>query len=390
MAARREIGWLAREVEEVGRRGLPLGLYLAEVAARLRRVVDVDAFCWHTLDPATLLLTSAAPDELVSAGVFAPAGVAAAGGRIVEDEYAGDGVNSFAALARRRVPVGILSHTARGRPEGVARHRDLLVPWGIPFEMRAAFVSRGRAWGAVHVARREATGDFTPADATALANVAPLVADGIRASLRFDAARREGGDGAPGMVVIGPDDAIEMITTPARELLAALRAPAERVDAETPPTPVLALASHCRAARAGAASCDVVAVPSAIGWITLHATLPEGRADGRVAVVLERAPTRQATAVRLETHGVSPREREVAALLARGLSNGEIADALVVSPYTVQDHVRSLYEKTGVSGRQELVARLFLDDYMPRIARRAAPSSDGGFDGPAAVPPRSS
>jgi DNA-binding NarL/FixJ family response regulator len=121
-----------------------------------------------------------------------------------------------------------------------------------------------------------------------------------------------------------------------------------------------------------------VAVPGRSGWITLHASLPEGRA-GSVAVVLDRTARPETTAVRLETYGVTAREREVAALIAQGCSNAEIATTLVVSPYTVQDHIKSLFEKTGVSSRRELVARIFLDDYMPSLIDRAPLSASGGF-----------
>ncbi len=102
-------------------------------------------------------------------------------------------------------------------------------------------------------------------------------------------------------------------------------------------------------------------------------------AAASVAVVLERVASEPATALRLETYGVTEREREIAALLARGLSNAEIADTLVLSPYTVQDHLKSLFEKTGVSSRQELVARVFFDDYLPRVAAHAPLASSGGF-----------
>jgi len=85
--------------------------------------------------------------------------------------------------------------------------------------------------------------------------------------------------------------------------------------------------------------------------------------------------------LRLETHGVTEREREVAVLLAQGLSNPDIAGRLMLSPYTVQDHIKSLFEKTGVASRQEFVARVFLDDYLPRIARGSALTSGGSFAG---------
>jgi DNA-binding NarL/FixJ family response regulator len=66
-------------------------------------------------------------------------------------------------------------------------------------------------------------------------------------------------------------------------------------------------------------------------------------------------------------------------LLARGLTNPQIAATLVLSPYTVQDHIKSLFEKTGVGSRQELVARVFLEDYMPHVAARSLLTSSGSF-----------
>lgn len=49
--------------------------------------------------------------------------------------------------------------------------------------------------------------------------------------------------------------------------------------------------------------------------------------------------------------GLSEREVEVLVLLARGLSNKEIAQSLRVSPKTVQHHVSHIYEKTKVQSR---------------------------------------
>ena len=179
-AADTNLDRLADDVAALGRRGLPRAEYFPELATRLRRVIAADAMCWHTLDPDTLLMTSDAPDELISAGVFTPETVQSAGERIVAAEYMADDVNTFGGLARRRTPVGILSEVMHGDVQGSARYTTLLAPSGIPFEMRAAFVSRGRAWGAVHLARREEGGDFTRADAQALAHVTAAIGDGIR------------------------------------------------------------------------------------------------------------------------------------------------------------------------------------------------------------------
>jgi DNA-binding CsgD family transcriptional regulator len=362
---------LIGEVDRLGARGLPRKEFFAELAPRLRNVVDNDASCWHTLDPHTRLMTSDSPDELIERGIFAPDEAPAAGELLVRSEYLVKDVNTFAGLAARRVPVGILDHVTRGDPQRSARYRDLLLPADIPHELRAAFVIRGRVWGAVHVARRAASGPFKQRDVDALADVAGAIARGIRASLRFDAARRATGIEAPGLVVLGPRDEVELITPPARELLAVLRADGPAYADDAMAVPVLALASFVRGApEAGQGGSNVVTVPGKDGWITLHASLPGSPGEGRVAVVLERAGGARSAAVRLEAFGATAREREVATLLARGLSRAEMAESLVLSAHTVEDHVKSLYEKLGVSSRQELVARVFLDEYLTEVARK--------------------
>ena len=61
------------------------------------------------------------------------------------------------------------------------------------------------------------------------------------------------------------------------------------------------------------------------------------------------------TAPKTPGHDLSPREREVLALMVQGLNNPDIAEKLVVGRSTVKFHVSSILGKLGVQSRTEAV-----------------------------------
>jgi NarL family two-component system response regulator LiaR len=67
-------------------------------------------------------------------------------------------------------------------------------------------------------------------------------------------------------------------------------------------------------------------------------------------------------------HDLTEREQEVLALLARGLTNKEIAEELILSPATVRVYVSHILSKLGASNRTE-AARLALDNNLVSQSR---------------------
>ncbi|HEX5504168.1 MAG TPA: BTAD domain-containing putative transcriptional regulator [Thermomicrobiales bacterium] len=105
---------------------------------------------------------------------------------------------------------------------------------------------------------------------------------------------------------------------------------------------------------AGAARAAVGETAWAAAWAAGGA-LPLDRA---VAEALAFADEIAAGAAPPAVARLSPREREIAALVARGLTNRQVAAALDLAPRTVDTHVANLLHKLGLTSRDQVAARL--------------------------------
>jgi DNA-binding CsgD family transcriptional regulator len=98
-------------------------------------------------------------------------------------------------------------------------------------------------------------------------------------------------------------------------------------------------------------------------WLIVRGSLLNDGPEAQVAVMLEAARPAEMAPLMVDAYGFTDSERRVTELVAKGLSTKQIAGRLHVSSYTVQDHLKSIFAKSGTGSRGDLIARLFLDHY---------------------------
>jgi DNA-binding CsgD family transcriptional regulator len=112
-------------------------------------------------------------------------------------------------------------------------------------------------------------------------------------------------------------------------------------------------------------------------WIVLHGTSLVASGSRRAAVIVEPAHPARITPLLMSAYGLTEREQEVTGLVLRGESTAQIAERLVVSPHTVQEHLKKIFEKTSVRSRRELVGKVFFAHYEPRFRDNEIRALDG-------------
>jgi len=100
-------------------------------------------------------------------------------------------------------------------------------------------------------------------------------------------------------------------------------------------------------------------------WGLLHGTSLVFSSSRQLAVIVEPAHPARITPLLMSADGLSEREQEVTRLVLQGNSTTDIAETLFVSAHTVQQHLKSVFDKTGIRSRRDLVGRVFFAHYEP-------------------------
>jgi DNA-binding CsgD family transcriptional regulator len=357
---------VSRAIVKLCHASLPTDELRSRVLQELGRLMPADAVWWASADPATLLFTSAYRVGLpVDSGPY-----------FVDNEFLADDVNKWTVLARDRAGVRSLGDATAGRYAESARYRDVFQPLGLGDELRAVLRIQGTTWGllCLHQAAGHA---YTAVEAAWLRRLAPHLATGMRLAVLQESLEDVASSVGPGVVMLARDGSLVGASSRGEAWLDELRdSPTER---QAIPMAVRAVAARLRSMDGDAELEPRVRVRTRAGrWVVIHAASMNGPGDAAIAVIIEAAAPTEVAPLIMLAYGLTSQERTVIGLISRGLSTAEVSDELQISANTVQDHLKSIFGKTGTGSRAELVATLMRQQYLPR-ARAGGRVGPSGF-----------
>jgi DNA-binding CsgD family transcriptional regulator len=339
-------------------RGAGVRDYSFGVARILRRAVPFEGVCVVPMDPVTMV-----PTDVVAENGPPPAAYP----RLGEIEFRGEDFNPLRSLALSECHAATLSQATGGVLDRSERHREVRGPLGFGDELRAALVDGQATWGALSLIRGADREPFSPADTALVESLTRQLAEGLRRALLLDrdAPGGAGGQDAAGVVVLAADGSTAFADDVATAWIDELGGNG------SVPHVVSAVATQARTLVAGP-PCDGRIARARVRadsgrWLVVRGSVLADEPGAKVAVMIEPARPHELAPLAADAYRLTEREREVTRHVARGLSTEAISARLSLSSWTVQDHLKAIFEKVGVATRGELVARLFFQQAGPRL-----------------------
>ena len=341
---------IERICDRVVEAGADARAFRLQILEELRRAVRFDAYAWLLTDPETAV--GAAPVADVPWMAELP--------RQIGLKYCTT-VNRWTALGD--CPVALLYEATGGDLAQSLIWRELLGRHGVHDAASVVFADRFGCWAFLELWRAGTVGRFSRAEAHFLADLAPPLTVALRrlqASTFIARPARAGPRVGPVVLVLSPQLQVRGQTAETTEYL--------RILIPTAPdrTPIPAVAYNVvaqllaiEAGIDGHAPSARVHVANGL-WMTARAARLDGpmpSCDHDIAVTLEESSGAERVDVFGRAFGLTLRERELINHLVEGRDTREVAQRMVVSENTVQDHLKAIFAKTAARSRRTLLAR---------------------------------
>ena len=348
----------ARErIAALGAAGLEDRDLRRQVLAVLREVIDFDAYVWLLTDPVTAV--GAAPLAEVPCITELPA--------LIKAKYATP-VNRWTALQLQACPVGLLNDAVGGDLSRSHVWREVLSRYGIGDVASAVFADQYGCWGFLDLWRGDTRGPFDGTDAEFIATLAAPLTSALRhcqARTFVEPAAPHRRDVGPVVLTLDEDLRITSRTAASRAWLNVLLPP--EPDERAIPASVYNVAAQLLAAEEGIDAHPAYARTHLAGgfWLTLRAArLSSGDKQGApadrgatIVVTIEEASAAERLDLFSRSFGLTAREHELLGLLATGSDTRAMARQMSLSEHTIQDHLKSIFTKTGARDRLTVLSR---------------------------------
>jgi DNA-binding CsgD family transcriptional regulator len=348
---------LARLVERLTSTEVNAATLPDQLLEGLARVVPWDAYSWAAIDPRSLL-----PTGDMGTTIPVPSPLLFEEQELIARNHEPGNLRSMARAGRS---VARLSEIVGDRKEQSLIYRRILRPNGLEHQLRCTLALDGAHWGQLHIERRVDRPDFSPSEVALVQALVRHLAHVLSRRLIAEPGITSTAipPALPGVIVFGEDNEVDSISPEAEHWLREWGVS----DLRQVPVAISSVVGAARA-RAGGYSDSIPSVRLRLktgAWLHVRAThLARPDCKVRTAVLLERGRAEHVAPLIARAKQLTARETEIAMLVLRGLSTGEIAAALFISPYTVQDHLKSIFEKVGVRGRRELATEIFEPHYQ--------------------------
>jgi DNA-binding CsgD family transcriptional regulator len=342
----RERGRVRERLEALVDAGLGAEEARYAAIAALRRAVGFERWCWPLTDPGSTLSTSG-----IGELDFWPSLP-----RLAALEEHGD-VTSKPRLALGPHASVALSAVTNGDLARSARWWECLRPYGIGDELMTVCRDRHGCWGSVELMRDSDDRPFDEDEARLLNELAPLLGTLLRRSvLQSWQAEHAGAQPLlPATLILDNDLRPSSWTPTFHDWLAELPGAGEML-----PPAVYELGTRVLTPpRLATGLPAIVRIRTRSGrWAVIEGAPLEGAEQGSVAITVRGATGDEIFDLLCKTYDLSNRERQLVALVLDGLATKQLAQVLGIAPYTVQDHLKTIFAKTRVRSRAELISHL--------------------------------